>query len=83
MKQATAVESYLQSLGRVIRHHRERIALSQEGFALVVGLHRTYVGAVERGESNLTLGSLLRIADALETTPAGLLNESETAADRT
>lgn len=82
MNQVTRVERYLQSLGKVIRRHREHIALSQEGFALVVGLHRTYVGAVERGERNLTLGSLIRIADALQTSPADLLIESEKVADR-
>lgn len=50
------------AVGRNLRAHREAQGLSQEAFAEVVGVHRTYMGAVERGERNLTLKSLERIA---------------------
>ncbi len=39
--------------------------LSQEGLSFEAGLHRTYIGAVERGEKNITLRNIIRIAHAL------------------
>jgi transcriptional regulator with XRE-family HTH domain len=51
--------------GRNLRAHREEQGLSQEAFADVVGVHRTYMGGVERGERNLTLKSVERIADRI------------------
>jgi transcriptional regulator with XRE-family HTH domain len=47
--------------------------LSQEAFADVLGVHRTYMGGIERGERNLTLKSLERIADRLDLDPLTLL----------
>ena len=38
---------------------------SQDAFAAKAGLHRAYIGAVERGEKNLTLRTMKRLADAL------------------
>ena len=49
-------------VGRNIRSYRQRRGLSQEAFAEVLGVHRTYMGGLERGERNLTLRSLERIA---------------------
>lgn len=48
-----------------VRAHRARIGLSQEAFADACGLHRTYVGAVERAERNVTLTTLDTLAAAL------------------
>ena len=39
--------------------------MSQEAFAEVLGVHRTYMGGLERGERNLTLRSLERIAEQM------------------
>ena len=55
----------LLQLGKYLRTVRERRGWSQEDLAFRCGLHRTYLGAVERAEYNLTLRSLRRITDAL------------------
>jgi transcriptional regulator with XRE-family HTH domain len=60
------VEGDLQhTFGANLRRHRESLGLSQETFADELGLHRTYLGGVERGERNLTLRSVERIADGI------------------
>jgi transcriptional regulator with XRE-family HTH domain len=55
-------------LGERIRKLRTRKGWSQEEFAAISGLHRTYIGAVERGEKNLTLSTMLTLAKTLERT---------------
>jgi transcriptional regulator with XRE-family HTH domain len=55
----------LVALGGYLRSVREKRGLSQEGLAFECGLHRTYIGAVERGEYNVTLLTLRRITQAL------------------
>ena len=60
-------------VGARIRQVREGLGLSQEGLADLSGLHRTYIGGVERGERNLGVLNLIRIARALTTNPAALL----------
>jgi len=50
------------TLGRNLRRLRESQGMSQEDFADKLGYHRTYLGGVERGERNLTLRSVERIA---------------------
>jgi DNA-binding XRE family transcriptional regulator len=59
--------------GRNIRAVREKIGLSQDAFADVCQVHRTYIGSVERGERNITLNTLAMIAKAAKTTPIALL----------
>lgn len=53
------------AFGQAIRHLRMDRGLSQEGLALQCGLDRTYVGGIERGELNPSLGNVFKIADAL------------------
>lgn len=48
-----------------IRLRRQSIGLSQEALADNCGLHRTYIGAIERGERNITVNTLARVAEAL------------------
>ncbi len=61
------------TVGRNLRTYREARGLSQEAFADVLGVHRTYMGGVERGERNLTLKSLERIAERVGVDPLSLL----------
>ena len=61
------------AVGRNLRVHRQARGLSQEAFADELGVHRTYMGGIERGERNLTLKSLERIADRLDLDPLALL----------
>ncbi len=58
-----------------IRRLRLAKGISQEALADLAGLHRTYVGAVERGERNITLISASRIAEALGVTLSDCLKE--------
>ena len=64
-------------LGRAVRRLRSAAGYSQESFADACGLHRTYMGAVERGETNISLDNIERIARGLRVTPAQLLTEAE------
>ena len=58
----------LVNFGKKIRKRREELGISQEELADRAGLDRTYIGGVERGERNLGLLNLLKIAIALNTT---------------
>lgn len=53
------------------------LRLSQEELAERAGLHRTYVGGVERGERNVSLENIVRIAHALQIFPSQLLERIE------
>jgi len=60
-------------LGRNVRKIREARGISQEDFADELGFHRTYLGAIERGERNLSLKSVERLAAQLQVEPVALL----------
>ena len=59
----------LQRFGSRVRAERERLGVSQEELADRAGMHRTYLGGVERGERNVGLLNVLRIASALGVAP--------------
>jgi transcriptional regulator with XRE-family HTH domain len=56
-----------------IRRTRLALGWSQEALAHEAGLHRTFIGHVERGETNLSIDNLERLADALKVSGADLL----------
>lgn len=61
------------AVGRTLRAYRQARDLSQEAFAEAVGVHRTYLGGLERGERNLTLRSVERLAERLGVPPLRML----------
>ena len=65
----------LAQFGLRTRRLREATGLSQEALAQAARLHRTYIGGVERGERNVSLVNIVRIARALGVSPADLLTE--------
>ncbi|MHC4174654.1 MAG: helix-turn-helix domain-containing protein [Planctomycetota bacterium] len=68
------MDNIIERIGLNIIRIREKQGLSQEKLAALAGLHRTYIGQVERGEKNIGLKNLERIANALEV-PARFLVE--------
>ena len=65
------------ALGRAVRTFRQDLGISQEELADRSGMHRTYVGGIERGERNVSYANLLRLAGALSVSPSHLLARAE------
>jgi transcriptional regulator with XRE-family HTH domain len=59
--------------GKAVRKRRHKLGVSQEAFADLCGLDRTYVGGIERGERNVALVNIERIAGAFRISLAELL----------
>jgi len=72
-----AKKDILQRFGDRVRTLRKESGWSQEEFADECGLDRTYVGGIERGERNLALRNIEKIAIALETSIAELMEGVE------
>ena len=62
--------------GQKIRQVRQSRGLSQEEFAFITGLHRTYIVQIERAEKNITLKNIEKIAISLHLDPKDLLDFS-------
>lgn len=63
--------------GNNLRDLRKKVGFSQEKLAERCSLHRTYIGGVERGERNVSLLNIVKIAKALSVTPGRLLEGIE------
>ena len=61
--------------GRRVRTLRKGVGLSQEQLALKCGLDRTYIGGVERGERNISIVNIEKIARAMDRSPRDLFEE--------
>lgn len=70
-------QKFLQEIGLRLRSFREAKGWSQEELALNSGLHRTYVGDVERGERNISVLNLSKLAIALEIPIATLFENDD------
>jgi transcriptional regulator with XRE-family HTH domain len=71
-----ADDPVLVALGEAVRRARIGIGLSQEVLAVDAELDRSYVGGIERGEHNLTVMNIVKIAGALNTSPSALLGSA-------
>ena len=70
-------EPFRRHLASVIMERRQRLGLSQEDLAQRAKLHRTYISDVERGERNISVESLRRLAIALGTPMWQILKSAE------
>lgn len=61
-------------LARSIRLQRTALGISQEALADLCGLHRTYVGAIERAERNVSIDNIEKLASALKVQASALLS---------
>ena len=62
-------------LARNVRLIRNKLNLSQEQLASDAGLHRTYIGSIERGERNVSVDNIEKLAAALKVKPEQLLSD--------
>lgn len=67
----------LKQFGETLRAYRQQAGMSQEKLATAAGLDRTYVGGAERGERNVSLVNIARLATALGLSPSQLLDPLE------
>jgi transcriptional regulator with XRE-family HTH domain len=63
-------------LARAVRARREAMKISQETFADSIGMHRAYYSSLERGERNVTILTLARVAEGLRVTIASLAKDA-------
>jgi len=59
------VMDVLVKFGKRVRELRNEMGISQEELAYRAGLHRTYIGMIERGEKNITIKNIEKLANAL------------------
>ncbi len=67
------MEKLAKALGERIRMQRKACRISQDALALACNIDRSYVGRIERGEVNITVEKLYRIAGELDCDPSSLL----------
>jgi len=75
----TESKKQLVRFGEEIRKARKKLKsrTSQEDFAELCGLHRTYVGQIERGEKNISFVNIIRVADALKILPSEIFRNAK------
>ena len=78
MKEQVNTNRFRSELGIAIRRRRHKLDLSQEDFADMAGIHRTYVSSIELGKVDVGIGVVYKIAGALNLPLSKLLKETET-----
>jgi len=68
-----AATSTRKKLGEKIRRLRKKAGISQEELGFRANLHRTYIGSIERGEQNISVDNIHKVAKALKVSPGDLL----------
>ncbi|HEU4658939.1 MAG TPA: helix-turn-helix transcriptional regulator [Capillimicrobium sp.] len=68
-----------ETFGRVVRERREELRLTQQAVAEASGLHRNYIGGIERGERNPSLTQIVRLAEGLQMHSGALLERFDAA----
>ncbi|NOH96288.1 MULTISPECIES: helix-turn-helix transcriptional regulator [Vibrio] len=66
-------DSVLKAFGKIVLKSRTELGLSQEKLAEIAGLDRTYISSVERGQRNISLMNIVKLAHALSVEPCDLL----------
>jgi len=74
-KYSAKEQKVMKDLGIRVRQLREKADLSQETLAELSKVHRTYISTIERGQQNISLTVLIRLADALDTSLEGLFDD--------
>ena len=64
------------AFGKSVRRFRHGLGISQETLAAKAGIHRTYIGGIERGERNPTLTTIHRLAEVLEVSASELIADA-------
>lgn len=67
----------LQGLGRALHDAREKRGLTQEALGLETGVHRNYIGGIERGERSPSVAAIVTLADALDVSLVDLFRQAE------
>ena len=65
VKRKKSIPSHRVAFGAAVRHRRDALGFSQERLAEAVGCHRNYLGRIERGEQNITMDMMARVARGL------------------
>ncbi len=68
-------KTILLKFGKRVREERLKLGISQEELAVRAGVHRTYIGMIERAEKNITLENISKIAKALNLKISDLIEE--------
>ncbi|HWI96348.1 MAG TPA: helix-turn-helix transcriptional regulator [Solirubrobacterales bacterium] len=73
----TQPDRVLQGLGEALHAVRSKRGVSQETLSLETGVHRNYIGGIERGERSPSVAAVAKLADALEISLADLFRKAE------
>ena len=78
MERRVNTKQFRQEFGMALRRRRHKLSLSQEDFADMADIHRTYVSKIELGKVDVGIGVAYKIASALSLPLSKLLKETET-----